>query len=140
MAVFNELLHGILSSTICTGMFHFLRSSFTTSLQLFGGLPLPAFPETFKLLILLIHPELRIVCPNHLKRRRRSEEDNEGTPTMLYIFSRLIFSSTRKLRIHLSIDLSFLSRRSRSSFFNAQHSLACRRALRTYVTNTLPLY
>ena len=114
-------------------------SLFTTSRQLFFGRPRGTMPSTSMVVICFIHSLLRETCPCHLNLLPRTRDSIDGR---LSFCSRELTRTRSKRRtphIQRIIDLSVLCIQSMFFLVVAQHSAACRRALRTHALKSCPL-
>jgi len=96
----------------------------TTSIHLFLCLPLLRCPHTSAAKILLTQScsSRRCTCPNHVNLASRTLSVMHTTPRMRQISSFLFSSLNVRPRIHLSILILVLSKRSSSRLFNVHVS------------------
>ena len=115
------------------------RSSFTHSDQVFLGLPRPLLPSMDIDLTLLISPEERSTCPNHLNLRLLMRVARSSRPSFLCSTSMSGSSEGLTPQIHLIIARSFRHNLWRASEDMGQVSVACSIELRTFELSKRPL-
>ena len=115
----GSILHVIIRPTRKSSILYF-----TTSIHLFLCLPLLCCPRTSdsKILLTQSSSSRRCTCPNHLNLAFRTLSVMHATPRMRRISSFFFLFLNVRPRIHLSILISVLSKRSSSRLFNVHVS------------------
>ena len=85
-----------------------------------------------------VHEEMRVRCPNHLRRLLQTAAVTFHMPNIVHSVSAVTLPSSLTLHVHQTIDLVFWRSHCKSGATDAQVSLPCNRAECTLALKTFP--